>query len=78
MAVKRFEFNDIFQELTDGSLELRQSIQVDKVIYSVGEKFQKGVVYGGVDFHLYKNRGIAVELEENSEGPLKIVGFYSN
>ncbi len=78
MALKRFEFRDIFQELSDGSLELRTSIEVGSTIYDAGFKFQKGVVYGGIDFHLYKSRAIAIDLQNNSEGPLKIAGFYSD
>lgn len=76
MALKRFEFNDIFQETPDGSLELKKPIEVGKTIYTAGTKFQKGVIYGGIDFHLYKNRGIAIDHVENSEGPLKLFGFY--
>lgn len=78
MTQKRFEFKDIFQELNDGSLELKIPIEVNGVIYNAGTKLQKGVIYGGIDFNLYKNRAIAVDLEENSEGPLKIGGFYSD
>jgi hypothetical protein len=76
MAQKRFEFNDIFQQLSDESLELKKTIEVNKIIYPVGTKFKKGVIYGGIDFYLYKNRGIGVDLEENSEGPLRVIGFY--
>ncbi len=77
MAIKRYEFKDIFQEHTDGTLELIQSIEVGQVIYPVATRFQKGVVYGGIDFHIYKNRAIAIESDENSEGPLKVIGFFN-
>ncbi len=78
MTLKRFEFNYIFKELPSDSLELKVPIEVGGISYNAGTEFKKGVVYGGIDFHLYKNRAIAVDLEENSEGPLKIVGFYSD
>ena len=76
MALKKYEFNSVFQELQDESLELKKSIEVSGVVYEAGTKFKKDVAYGGVNFHLYKNRALAVELTENSEGPIKIIGFY--
>jgi hypothetical protein len=75
---KRYEFLDIFQEYPDGSLSPKKSIEVNGVIFNPGVVFQKGVVFGGIDFHLYKYRGIAVSTTDNSEGPLKISGFYPN
>ncbi len=75
---KRLKFLDIFQEYPDGSLSPKMSIEVNGVIFNSGTIFQKGVVFGGIDFHLYKYKDIAVISEENSEGPLKIFGFYND
>jgi hypothetical protein len=78
MALKRFEFNEIFQELSDGSLQLKQPLEIGKTKYQKDTIFNKGVIYGGIDFDLYRDHGIAIELEDNSEGPLKLYGFYPN
>ena len=79
--VRRYPFSDIFQQNPDGSLTSKKPIEINGVSFPSGSFFQKGVVYGGIDFHLYKNHSIAVEEEEgstqdqNTDAPLKIVGF---
>ena len=75
---KRYKFRDLFTELADGSLSPKRAIEINGVAFQSGVTFQKGVVFGGVDFHLYKYRDIAVEGDENSDGPLKILGFYKD
>ena len=75
-AYKRYKFTDIFQELPDGSLSPKEPIEVNGTVFGPGTTFQKGVVYGGIDFHLFKYRDIAITSVENEEGPKKIYGFY--
>lgn len=75
MTEQQRKFLDIFQELADGSLTPKILINVNGIMFGPGVVFQKGVVFGGVDFHLYKYRDIAVE--EQSDGSLKILGFFN-
>ncbi len=67
-------FFDIFQELPDGSLRPKVQIDVNGIVFGQGVLFQKGVVFGGIDFHLYKGKNIAAEAKP--DGSLKILGFY--
>lgn len=71
---KRYKFLEIFQESPDGSLSPKVQIEVNGVSFGPGVAFQKGVVFGGVDFYLYKYIDIAAIEQEN--GVLKIEGFY--
>jgi len=71
---KRYKFLDIFQESPDGSLSPKVQIEVNGVSFGPGVAFQKGVVFGGVDFYLYKYRDISATQQDN--GVLKIEGFY--
>ena len=67
-----YKFLDIFQENSDGSLTPKRQISVNGIIFGPGATFQKGVAFGGVDFHLYKYwdiRGI------EQGGALNITGF---
>ena len=66
--IKRYRFQDIFQENLDGSLSPRRTINVN------GITFGPGVAFGGVNFHQYKYLDIAAE--EGSDGVLAIKGFY--
>lgn len=70
----RYKFLDIFQELTDGSLSPKSQIEINGVSFGPGVIFQKGVAFGGVDFHLYKYFDIAIE--KLPDGALRILGFY--
>lgn len=74
MQPLRYKFLDIFQELTDGSLSPKSRVEINGISFSPGVIFQKGVAFGGVDFHLYKYFDIAVE--KLADGTLKILGFY--
>ena len=58
----------------DGALMPKRQIDVNGIIFGPGVHFQKGVIFGGVDFQLYKADDIAVE--EMPDGILKILGFY--
>ena len=69
---KILKFLDIFQENSDGSLTPRSQINVNGITFGPGVNFQKGVAFGGIDFHLYKYRDISVREENNV---LTILGF---
>ncbi len=77
MEYTRYKFDDIFQELPDGSLTPKRPIEINGIMFGPGTFFQKGVVFGGIDFHLYKGRDIAIIKQPNSDGPLKFGGFYT-
>lgn len=71
--VNKYKFLDIFTENQDGSLTPKRSIFVNGISFGPGVTFQKGVAFGGIDFHLYKYWDIAAEEENNT---LNIKGFY--
>ncbi len=71
--MERFKFRDVFQENSDGSLAPKRQIHVNGISFGPGVSFQKGVAYGGIDFHLYKYWDISGK-EDN--GVLTIEGFY--
>ena len=70
---ERYKFLEVFKENPDGSLTPKRRIHVNGITFEPGTTFQKGVAFGGVDFHLYKYFDIAGQ-EEN--GLLKIEGFF--
>jgi hypothetical protein len=67
-----YKFLDVFQENADGSLTPKRQIHVNGITFGPGVNFQKGVAFGGIDFHLYKYWDI-VGQEQN--GALNITGF---
>lgn len=69
----RFKFRDVFQEYNDSSLTPKRQVSVNGVSFSPGVVFQKGVSFGGIDFHLYKYWDIEAEEKDNA---LDIKGFY--
>lgn len=69
----RYKFLDVFQENSDGSLTPKRQIFVNGVTFGPGVNFQKGVAFGGIDFHLYKYWDISGK-EENKT--LVIDGFF--
>ena len=71
----KFKFLDVFQENSDGSLTPKRQIFVNGISFDPGVTFQKGVAFGGIDFHLYKYWDISGR-EEN--GVLIIEGFYQS
>lgn len=75
MEYERFNFLDVFLEHPDGSLSPKFQIEVNGTKFGPGVLFQKGVSFGGVDFHLYKYRPIA--LVRNEDGGYKLFGFYN-
>lgn len=70
---KKYKFSEVFQESPDGSLMPIKPIQVNGVVFGPSVSFQKGIAFGGIDFHLYKNRDIAAKEEG---GILNFVGFF--
>ena len=70
---ERFKFLDVFKENNDGSLTPKKQIHVNGITFGPGTTFQKGVAFGGIDFHLYKYWDIAGN-EDN--GVLTINGFF--
>ncbi len=75
-SYRRYKFAEIFSELPDGSLAPLVPVEINGVVFGPGIVFQKGVAYGGIDFHLYKGKDIAMLFDENSEGPKRFAGFY--
>lgn len=73
MNPQRYKFLDIFQENSDGSLTPKRQIFVNGITFGPGVNFQKGVAFGGIDFHLYKYWDIA---GEEVNGILHINGFF--
>lgn len=70
-----FRFLDVFQENPDGSLTPKRLIAVNGITFGPGTSFQRGVAFGGIDFHLYKYRDI---LADEESGVLVIKGFRSS
>ena len=70
---QRYPFDKIFQENPDGSLSLKQPIEVSGTVLQPGAIFKRGVYFNGIDFHEYKNRDLAVEEHNNT---FRIKGFY--
>ena len=69
----RFKFLNVFQENSDGSLTPKKPLFINGISFNSGVTFQKGVAFGGIDFHLYKYWDIEAE---EKEGVLDIKGFY--
>ena len=57
----QYKFLDVFTENQDGSLTPKRPIFVNGISFGPGVTFQKGVAFGGIDFHLYKYWDIAAE-----------------
>lgn len=69
----RYNFWDLFQENADGSLTPKERIDVNGIEFGPGVHFQRGVIFGGINFHLFKNHDIAVE----KNGSVAVIkGFY--
>ncbi len=76
---RRVKFSEVFEEKSEGALSPKVPIEINGVNFVAGTLFSKGVIYGGIDFHLYMNRDIAIqnsEVEEETDGIFHIVGFY--
>lgn len=69
---KKYKFLEVFQENSDGSLTPRMQIMVNGISFNSSVTFQKGVAFGGIDFHLYKYWDI---LAQEKNGVLDIKGF---
>jgi len=71
--MQHYKFLDVFQENSDGSLTPKRAIFVNGISFGPGTIFQKGVAFGGIDFHLYKYWDIA---GEERDGVLVVTGFF--
>lgn len=69
----RINFNTVFNQYPDGTLEPRRRIKIGGVELGPGVRFSKGVAFAGVDFTLFLDRDIEAN-EEN--GVLVISGIY--
>lgn len=69
----RVNFDSIFIQHPDGSLEPRQRIRVGGVTFGPGVKFNRGVSFGGVDFTNFIGRDFEVETDNSV---LVIKGIY--
>ena len=70
---KRYKFSDVFLEYYDETLRPKRTIKVGSATLGTGQTLNKWVVFGGVDFHQYKNFDIAAD---ESGDILDIKGFY--
>lgn len=69
----KIKFLEVFKENNDGSLTPQKPIFINGISFGPGITFQKGVAFGGIDFHLYKYWDIEADIKE---GVLDIKGFY--
>ena len=70
----KLDFNNLFRENTDSTIEPIQQVNINGVVFGPGVRFTPGVAFGGVDLHKFK--GLPIEAEQ-IEGIWIIKGFYS-
>jgi len=69
----RVQFNTIFTQYPDGSLEPKQRIRVSGVEFGPGVRFNRGVSFGGIDFTQF----IDHDLEIETDGEVSVIkGIY--
>lgn len=69
----KLNFDVVFVQHEDGSLEPRQRIKVSGIVFGPGVKFSKGVSFGGIDFANF----IGHDLEVETEGDILVIkGIY--
>lgn len=73
MSVNKYNFWDIFQDNSDGSLSLKQRLNVNGTILEVGSTVRSGTPVGGIDFTIYRNFDVAAE---DVDDTLNIKGFF--
>lgn len=59
----RINFNSLFIQHTDGSLEPRQRIRIGGIEFGPGVRFNRGVSFAGIDLTLFLGRDFDVETE---------------
>lgn len=59
----RINFNALFMQHPDGSLEPRQRIRIGGVEFGPGVRFNRGVVFSGIDLTLFIGRDFEVETD---------------
>jgi hypothetical protein len=78
---KRYRHQDFYNtaQNKDGEIIIipKEDFIVDTTLIRAGEELEEGIFYGGIDWHLYKNRDLAFEVDEQYEfiRPLRLVGF---
>ena len=69
----RVNFDSIFIQHSDGSLEPRQRIRVGGVEFSPGVRFNRGVFFAGIDLTQFIGR----DLEIKTDGEVIVItGIY--
>jgi hypothetical protein len=65
----------------DGELAIipKEDFMVGEVLIKAGTELLDGILEAGIDFHLYKNRDLAFEIDSNGEYkmPLNLIGFFA-
>ena len=71
----RLNFNAVFRENNDGSIEPLRRVRVGGVEFGPGVRFRQGVSFSGIDLTQYKGR----ELEVDLDGDTSVIrGIYEN
>jgi len=68
----KVNFDSIFIQHPDGTLEPRQRIRVGGVEFGPGVRFSKGASFAGIDFTLFVEHDLEVD-EENSALVIKAI-----
>lgn len=72
----KYKFSDVFQENPDGTISPKVTVSINGVTLMANSmSIGKGVFFGGVDLHQYKNVDIAGEYNDPGD-TLEIKGFY--
>lgn len=71
---QRIPFNQLFQQLPDGSLTPLRIISINNVVMGPGVIFQDGALFGGVDISRFIGRDFATRTENNV---VIILGVYN-
>jgi len=70
----RVNFDTIFVQHPDNSLEPRQRIRVGGVTFGPGVRFSRGVAFGGVDFAQFIGQDLEIETDNDTS---VIKGIYA-
>ena len=62
----RVNFDSIFMQHPDGSLEPRQRIRVGGIEFGPGVRFTRGASFGGIDFTLFIGRDFEIDTNNNA------------
>ena len=59
----RVPFKKLFEENSDGSLNIKPNTKCSGLTFLAGVHISKGILLGGIDWQLFKNRDLAVEYD---------------